>query len=82
LQQDIGAVADEAARKYKEETRLEDLTINGGSTAAMLEAVKLKTQNLVSKLSKLTAVANPALGSKFLDEVLITKTQQLCTSSF
>jgi hypothetical protein len=81
LQQDIAAVADEAARKYKEETRHEDLT-DGGPTAAMLEAVKVKTQNLVSKISKLTAVANPALGSEFLDEVLITETQQLCTSSF
>jgi hypothetical protein len=80
LQQDIVAVADEAARKY-EETRLEDLT-DGGPTVAMLEAVKVKTQNLISKLSKLTAVANPTLGSEFLDEVLTTATQQLCTSSF
>jgi hypothetical protein len=74
LQQDIAVVADEAARKYKEETRLEDLT-DGGPTTAMLEAVKGKTHNLVSRLSKLTTVANPALGSEFLEEVLIRATQ-------
>jgi hypothetical protein len=35
----------------------------------MLEAVKVKTQNLVSRLSKLTAVANPVLGPEFLEDV-------------
>jgi hypothetical protein len=37
----------------------------------MLEVVKVKTQNLVSRLSKLTTVANPALGPDFLEEVHI-----------
>jgi hypothetical protein len=69
-QQDIAAVADEAAQKYKEDTAPEALT-EGGPTAAMLEAVKVKTQNLVSRLSKLTAVANPTLGREFLEEVHI-----------
>jgi hypothetical protein len=69
-QQDIAAVADEAAQKYKEDTAPEALT-EGGPTAAMLEAVKVKTQNLVSSLSKLTAVANPALRPEFLEEVHI-----------
>jgi hypothetical protein len=44
LQQDIVVVADEAAKKYKEETRLEDLT-DGGPTVAMLEAVKVKGES-------------------------------------
>jgi hypothetical protein len=37
----------------------------------MLEAVNVKTQNLVSRLSKLIAVATPALGPEFLEEVHI-----------
>jgi hypothetical protein len=67
-QQDIAAVANEAARKYKEDTA-PDALIEGGPTTAMLEAVKVKTQNLVSRLSKLTAVANPVLGPEFLEDV-------------
>jgi hypothetical protein len=69
-QQDITVVADEAARKYKEDTGPKALT-EGGPIAAMLEAVKAKTQNLVSRLSKLTAVANPTFGPNFLEEVHI-----------
>jgi hypothetical protein len=80
LQQDIAAVVDEATRKYKD-TRPEDLT-NGGPTIAMLEAVKVKIQNLVSRLSKLTAVANPTLGPEFLEEVNINLAFLLCMTPF
>ena len=43
----------------------------GGPTAAMHEAVKVKTQNLVSRLSKLIIVANPTFKLEFLEEVHI-----------
>ena len=57
-------------RKYKEDMAPNGVT-EGGPTAAMHEAVKVKTQNLVSRLSKLIIVANPTFKLEFLEEVHI-----------
>ena len=68
VQFEIAAAADIAVRLYKEETPLEDQDVEG-ALAAMRMGAKEKTSKLIQKLGKLTAVANPNLGSEWLKEV-------------
>lgn len=68
MQQEIAAAGDTAVLVYREETKPEDVTPEG-VTAAMKLGIKEKTSKLVTKLGKMTAVANPAHGPEFLQEV-------------
>ena len=68
VQYEIAAAADVAVRLYKEET-LEDDQSQEGILVAMRLGTKEKTTKLIQKLGKLTAVANPNLGSEWLQEV-------------
>lgn len=68
FQQDIAAAADAAVRKYKEDTE-EKLQTSKGVAVAMRCSIKDATERLYKKLSKLVAVANPALTPEWLVEV-------------
>ena len=68
IQQEIGEASDDAARKYYDETPIEDRT-DGGVTAAMRAAAKLKHQSFKGQFFKYLSIANPKLGDKFLEEV-------------
>jgi hypothetical protein len=61
-------VSDEAARKYVEETSVDERT-DSGVTAAMRAAAKSKVQSFKGHFSKYVAIANPKLGDEFLEEV-------------
>ncbi len=67
-QQDIAAATDAAVRKYHEDTLATDVT-KEGVAAAMRLAIKDSTEKSYKKLSKIVAVANPALGPEWLAEV-------------
>jgi len=62
VQFEIAAAADTAVRKYKEDTDEKNQSQEGILTAMRL-AAKDQTSKLIQKLGKLTAVANPNLGS-------------------
>jgi hypothetical protein len=68
LQQDISAAADVAVRKYKEDTGCDAVT-KAGIEAAMRTSIRDSTEKYYKKLSKIVAVANPALGRDWLLEV-------------
>ena len=68
FQQDIAAAGDLAVLVYREETKPEDVT-REGIAAAMKMGIKDRTSKLIVKLGKMTAVANPAHGPEFLQEV-------------
>ena len=70
FQQDIAAAGDLAVLVYREETKPEDVT-REGIAAAMKMGIKERTSKLIVKLGKMTAVANPAHGPEFLQEVYI-----------
>lgn len=69
FQQEIAAAADSAVRKYHEDTD-DKLKTDAGITAAMRTATREATDKLYKKLSKIVAVANPALGDEWLQEVI------------
>jgi len=69
IQQEISNAADTATRKYTEVTPFEEKS-NEGVANAMRVGVKEKVVKLLSKMSKLLAVAKPACGPRFLEEVL------------
>jgi hypothetical protein len=69
-QHEIAAAGDFAVRAYQE--ALEDGEANPVDEAnAMRARIKDKSLALRQKLGKLTAVANPELGDKFLAQVII-----------
>jgi hypothetical protein len=69
-QYEIAAAGDFAVRAYQE--ALEDGEANPVDEAnAMRARIKDKSLALRQKLGKLTAVANPELGDKFLAQVII-----------
>ncbi len=68
MQQEIIAAGDAAVLVYREETSTEDVTPEGVA-AAMKQGIKDRTTKLMIKLGKMTAVANPAHGPEFLEEV-------------
>jgi hypothetical protein len=68
FQQEIAAAGDSAMLVYREETKPDDVT-REGIAAAMKLGIKERTSKLMVKLGKMTAVANPAHGPEFLEEV-------------
>ena len=68
IQQEIGKASDDAARKYYDETPIEDRT-DIGVTAAIRATAKLKHQSFKGQFFKYLSIANPKLGDKFLEEV-------------
>jgi hypothetical protein len=68
LQQEIGEASDDAARKYYDETPLEDRT-DTGVTAAMRAAAKSRHHTFKGQFFKYLSIANPKFGDKFLEEV-------------
>jgi hypothetical protein len=68
LQQEIAEAADEAARKYYDETEPNDRS-DTDVTALMRAAAKSKQQSFRGQFAKHLAVANPKFGDKFLQEV-------------
>jgi hypothetical protein len=68
LQQEIAEAADEAARKYYDETDPKDIS-DTDVTALMRAAAKSKQQSFRGQFAKHLAVANPKFGDKFLQEV-------------
>jgi hypothetical protein len=68
LQQEIGEASDDAARKYYDETPLEDRT-DTGVTAAMRAAAKTRHHTFKGQFFKYLSIANPKFGDKFLEEV-------------
>ncbi len=71
FQQEIAAATDSAVRKYNEETAEDEMSKEGVATA-MRCSIKETTEKLYKKLSKIVAVANPALGRDWLEEVQST----------
>ena len=79
FQQEIGEASDDAARKYYDETPMEDRS-NASVTAAMRAAAKLKHQSFKGQFFKYLSIANPKFGDKFLEQVgfpLMTLLQDL-----
>jgi hypothetical protein len=68
LQQEIAEAADEAARKYYDETAQEDRS-DTDVTALMRAAARSKQNSFRGQFAKHLAVANPKFGDKFLQEV-------------
>ena len=68
LQQEIAEAADEAARKYYDETEPHDRS-DTDVTALMRAAARSKQQSFRGQFAKHLAVANPKFGDKFLQEV-------------
>jgi len=68
VQFEIAAAADTAVWKYKEDMDEKNQSQEGILTA-MRSAAKDLTSKLTQKLGKLTAVANPNLGSDWLKEI-------------
>jgi len=67
-QQEIGAAAEVAVRKYKEVTPVEEIKPEA-ITATMKTAIRDATEHSKKKLSKIVLVANPALGEEWLQEL-------------
>lgn len=70
-QQEIAAAGDVALLVYREDTSHDEIS-REGLASAMKQGIKDKTMKLITKLGKLTAVANPALGDEFLQEVRLS----------
>jgi hypothetical protein len=68
LQQEIAEAADEAARKYYDETDPKDIS-DSEVTALMRAAARSKQHSFRGQFAKHLAVANPKFGDKFLQEV-------------
>jgi hypothetical protein len=68
-QQEITAAGDLAVRTYQEAIVDSDAS-PGDEAKAMQARMKEKSLALRQKLGKLTAVANPELGDKFLEQVI------------
>lgn len=68
VQQDIANAADVAVQKYYEDTPAEKVNKEGVADA-MRASIKDSTEKLYKKLSKIVAVASPALGPDWLPEV-------------
>ena len=72
FQQEIAEAADEAARKYYDETAPEDRS-DTDVTSQMRAAARNKQQSFRGQFAKHLAVANPKFGDKFLQEVSASK---------
>jgi hypothetical protein len=70
LQHEIAATGDLAVRTYQE-AMVEGDVSTGDEAKAMWAGIKEKSLALRQKLGKLTAVANPELGDKFLAHVIL-----------
>jgi adenine-specific DNA glycosylase len=68
LQQEIAEAADDAARKYYDETAKED-TSDTTVTALIRAAAKTRQQSFRGQFAKYLAIANPKFGDRFLQEV-------------
>jgi len=68
VKQKIAQAADVAVRKYNEVTLLEEKSDEGVANALRVGANE-RSMKLITKLSKLLAIANPIHGSDFLEEV-------------
>jgi hypothetical protein len=68
LQQEIGEASDDAAKKYYDETPMEDMS-NTSITAAMRAAAKTMHHSFKGQFFKYLSIANPKFGDKFLEEV-------------
>ncbi len=68
MQQEIVQVADAAIRVYTEVTPFNEKS-DQGVVNAMRVVAKDKATKLISKMGKLLAIANPAHGPVFLEEV-------------
>lgn len=69
MQQEISVAADAAGRKYSETTPEKERS-EVGIANAMRMGAKEKASKLYMKMMKLVAVANPANGPEFLEEVI------------
>jgi hypothetical protein len=68
LQQEIAEAADDAARKYYDDTAKEDRS-DTAITALMRAAARSKQQSFRGQFAKHLAIANPKFGDRFLQEV-------------
>jgi hypothetical protein len=68
LQQELSKIADDGARKYNEDTAVEDRTPKG-IAQAMQSASRKHHKQLYSQFTKHICVADPALGDDFLLQV-------------
>jgi len=68
MQQEISNATDASVRKYNEVTPFEEKNTEGVANA-MRFGEKERASKLISKMGKLLAVANPAHGPGFLEEV-------------
>jgi hypothetical protein len=68
LQQEIAEAADDAARKYYDETAKEDRS-NTDVTAVMRATARSRQQYFKGQFAKHLAIANPKFGDRFLQEV-------------
>jgi len=76
LQQKISVVADAVGRKYSETTPADERS-QFGIANAMRMGAKEKANKLYMKMMKLVAMANPANGPEFLEEVIFSRTTNL-----
>jgi hypothetical protein len=68
LQQEIGEASNDVARKYYDETPMEDKS-DTGVTTAMRAVAKAKHHSFKGQFFKYLSIANPKFGDKFLEEV-------------
>jgi hypothetical protein len=68
LQQEIAEAADDAVRKYYDETAKEDRS-NAAVTVVMRAAARTMQQSFRGQFAKHLAIANPKFGDKFLQVV-------------
>ena len=68
LQQEIAEVADDATRKYYDETTKEDMS-DTTVTTIMRVAARSRQQSFKGQFAKHLTVANPKFGDRFLQEV-------------
>jgi hypothetical protein len=71
LQQEIAEAADDAARKYYDETAKEGRS-DTAVTALMRAAARSKQQSFKGQFIKHLAIANPKFGNRFLQEVSVS----------
>ena len=67
-QQEVSAAADEAARLYLERTKADERSSRGIHNA-MHEAAQSKVKSFRTEFDKLSSVATPKNGPRFLEEV-------------
>ena len=70
MQHEISQASDIAARRYIDKTPAEERT-NRGVADAMRSAAEEKVTKLRGKMGKLLAVADPAFGKEFLEQVIL-----------